>query len=36
LLLDPLATRLLAGEFKAGDHIKVSADGDKMEFTAGH
>jgi ATP-dependent Clp protease ATP-binding subunit ClpB len=31
-LLDPLATKLLAGEFKPGDKIKVSADGDELKF----
>jgi len=31
-LLDPLATKLLAGEFKPGEKIKVSADGDKLVF----
>ncbi|MEY4200165.1 MAG: hypothetical protein RLZZ265_1905, partial [Verrucomicrobiota bacterium] len=34
LLLDPLATKLLEGEFKPGDKIKVSADGDRLEFSA--
>jgi ATP-dependent Clp protease ATP-binding subunit ClpB len=29
-LLDPLATKLLAGEFKPGDKIKVSAKDDKL------
>jgi ATP-dependent Clp protease ATP-binding subunit ClpB len=32
-LLDPLATKLLAGEFKPGDKIKVSAKGDGLIFT---
>jgi ATP-dependent Clp protease ATP-binding subunit ClpB len=32
LLLDPLATRLLTGDFKAGDHIKVMADDGHLEF----
>src|SRR5258708_4700575 len=31
-LLDPLATKLLAGEFKPGDKIKVSAEDDKLVF----
>ncbi len=31
-LLDPLATKLLAGEFKPGDKIKVSTDGDELKF----
>ena len=34
LLLDPLATKLLEGEFKPGDKIKVSADGDGLVFSA--
>jgi ATP-dependent Clp protease ATP-binding subunit ClpB len=31
-LLDPLAMKLLAGEFKPGEKIKVGADGDKLGF----
>jgi ATP-dependent Clp protease ATP-binding subunit ClpB len=31
-LLDPLATKLLAGEFKPGDKIKVGAKGDELVF----
>ena len=31
-LLDPLATKLLAGEFKAGDKIKVTTEGDELKF----
>ncbi len=31
-LLDPLATKLLAGEFKPGEKIKVSADNDQLIF----
>ena len=31
-LLDPLATKLLAGEFKPGDKIKVTTDGDGLVF----
>jgi ATP-dependent Clp protease ATP-binding subunit ClpB len=31
-LLDPLATKLLAGEFKPGDRIKVSARNDGLTF----
>ena len=31
-LLDPLATKLLAGEFKPGDKIKVTAKGDGLIF----
>src|SRR5258705_5016866 len=33
LLLDPLATKLLLGEFKAGDRIKVQAHDGELEFT---
>jgi len=32
LLLDPLATKLLLGEFKAGDKIKVAAQDGELEF----
>jgi ATP-dependent Clp protease ATP-binding subunit ClpB len=32
-LLDPLATKLLAGEFKPGDKIKVSAKDGKVVFS---
>jgi ATP-dependent Clp protease ATP-binding subunit ClpB len=32
LLLDPLASRLLAGDFKAGDRIKALAHDGEMEF----
>jgi ATP-dependent Clp protease ATP-binding subunit ClpB len=32
LLLDPLATRLLTGDFKAGDRIKVAAADGHLEF----
>jgi ATP-dependent Clp protease ATP-binding subunit ClpB len=31
-LLDPLATKLLAGEFKPGEQIKVSANADELVF----
>ncbi len=31
-LLDPLAMKLLDGEFKPGDHISVVASGSKLEF----
>jgi ATP-dependent Clp protease ATP-binding subunit ClpB len=33
-LLDPLAMKLLGGEFKSGERIKVSADGDALTFQA--
>jgi ATP-dependent Clp protease ATP-binding subunit ClpB len=32
LVLDPLATKLLLGEFKAGDHIKVVAHDGELAF----
>jgi ATP-dependent Clp protease ATP-binding subunit ClpB len=32
-LLDPLATKLLAGEFKPGDKIKVTAKDDELAFS---
>ena len=32
LLLDPLATKLLVGEFKPGDKIKVTAKDDELVF----
>ena len=32
LLLDPLATKLLVGDFKPGDHIKVVAQNGELEF----
>jgi ATP-dependent Clp protease ATP-binding subunit ClpB len=31
-LLNPLSMRLLEGEFKPGDRIKVTADGDGLAF----
>ncbi len=31
-LLDPLATKLLAGEFKPGEAIKVSAKNEQLIF----
>jgi hypothetical protein len=31
-VLDPLATKLLVGEFKAGDRIKVVARNGVVEF----
>ena len=31
-LLDPLATKLLAGEFRPGEKIKVGANGDSLTF----
>jgi ATP-dependent Clp protease ATP-binding subunit ClpB len=32
LVLDPLATKLLRGEFKSGDHIKALARNGELEF----
>ena len=32
LLLDPLAMKLLAGDFKPGDHIKVTAQDGELVF----
>ena len=32
MLLDPLSVKLLEGEFKPGDHISVTAKGDKLDF----
>jgi ATP-dependent Clp protease ATP-binding subunit ClpA len=32
MLLDPLSVKLLEGEFKPGDHIKVTAKGEQLEF----
>jgi len=32
LVLDPLATKLLIGEFKPGDHIKVTAHNGDLDF----
>ncbi|HVV74101.1 MAG TPA: type VI secretion system ATPase TssH, partial [Verrucomicrobiae bacterium] len=32
LLLDPLATKLLAGDFKSGDQIKVTTHDGELEF----
>jgi ATP-dependent Clp protease ATP-binding subunit ClpA len=31
-LLDPLATKLLLGEFKPGDRIKVAVHDGELEF----
>ena len=35
LLLDPLARKLLQGEFKSGDQVQVAADGDGLAFRKG-
>jgi ATP-dependent Clp protease ATP-binding subunit ClpB len=34
-VLDPLALKVLQGEFMEGDHIVVDADGDRLTFRAG-
>jgi hypothetical protein len=31
-LLNPLSMKILEGDFKAGDKIKVTADGDELKF----
>ena len=33
LIQDPLAVKILGGEFKEGDHIKVDAAGDELSFS---
>ena len=35
LLLDPLATKILAGDFKPGDEIRVTAQADEIIFERG-
>lgn len=35
-LLDPLALKILDGQFKPGDHIKVTADKNELQFSAKH
>jgi ATP-dependent Clp protease ATP-binding subunit ClpB len=35
LIQDPLAVKILEGEFKEGDQIKVDTDGDEMVFRHG-
>jgi ATP-dependent Clp protease ATP-binding subunit ClpB len=36
LVQDPLATKILRGEFKAGDHVVVSeGEGETLDFKAG-
>jgi ATP-dependent Clp protease ATP-binding subunit ClpB len=32
LVIDPLATRLLTGDFQPGDHIEADAEGDAIVF----
>ncbi|MGE0546455.1 MAG: ATP-dependent chaperone ClpB [Kofleriaceae bacterium] len=36
LVIDPLATRLLVGDFQPGDHIEVDVDGDQAGALAFH
>jgi ATP-dependent Clp protease ATP-binding subunit ClpB len=36
LVIDPLATRLLAGEFHAGDHVLVDVDHEQIVFRKEH
>jgi ATP-dependent Clp protease ATP-binding subunit ClpB len=35
LIQDPLAVKILEGEFKEGDQIKVDSDGDSLQFSHG-
>jgi ATP-dependent Clp protease ATP-binding subunit ClpB len=35
LVQDPLAVKILAGEFKEGDRIHVDADGNELRFSQG-
>lgn len=35
LIQDPLAVKILAGEFKEGDRVKVDAQGGEMVFQRG-
>jgi ATP-dependent Clp protease ATP-binding subunit ClpA len=35
LIQDPLAVKILEGEFREGDRIKVDSDGDELTFTHG-
>jgi ATP-dependent Clp protease ATP-binding subunit ClpB len=35
LIQDPLAVKILAGEFKEGDTVKVEVDDDELSFTQG-
>jgi ATP-dependent Clp protease ATP-binding subunit ClpB len=36
LVLDPLAMRVLDGEFGEGDHVAVDAEGDRLAFSKRH
>jgi ATP-dependent Clp protease ATP-binding subunit ClpB len=35
LVIDPLALKLLAGEFRSGDHVEVDARGEELAFSKG-
>ncbi|HTF91462.1 MAG TPA: ATP-dependent chaperone ClpB, partial [Verrucomicrobiae bacterium] len=35
LIQDPLAVKILAGEFKEGDRVRIDSDGDQLNFTQG-
>ena len=35
LIQDPLAVKILAGEFKEGDRVRIDSDGDELSFTQG-
>ena len=35
LIQDPLAVKILAGEFKEGDRVRIDSDGDELNFTQG-
>ena len=35
LVIDPLALKLLGGEFRPGDHVEVDARGEELAFTKG-
>ncbi|HMF51363.1 MAG TPA: ATP-dependent chaperone ClpB [Candidatus Saccharimonadales bacterium] len=35
LIQDPLAVKILAGEFKEGDRVKIDSDGGELHFTQG-
>jgi len=35
LIQDPLAVKIIAGEFKEGDRVRIDSDGDELNFTQG-
>jgi ATP-dependent Clp protease ATP-binding subunit ClpB len=35
LIQDPLAVKILAGEFTEGDLVKIESDGDELAFSRG-